>query len=523
MPTKKKIKIKTSREYVPDDPRFPGRAIGRLKRNVRKLKREAGTAEITIELAPRREKRTAARARETIYEGTEPTYHPLRATLDGLEVWYDRRVSRERWEELRQTVESGDVLIVDLLKSSGKTSGSLSFRGRFLKGAALKFTDERLGITVEVRQPLPPNHSATQTSAGVVVKMPGRAFQSRLYGFSMSRKIVRSLDAVLFPDLGSSVDERSKRLGLQRTVRDFHLAVDVAVRGAGATTWIDEELFRGHNPKAAREPWATRSKAASKATESDKDNRQLEHGHDGWTLSLNGSCIRFSVYEKDKEPKSWERVRDVLTTCGLLPGDRVVRAEWKCGPEWLRQEKSDGRSVTKLSFDEFLDALPELAERLGERYRHATPGKGAKTRWTTTPFGEAIESALKGLEERGTGALKSVAVQAVDVQKRVADSRKRLVRELWRQLACGGPGGAPLADGEVHAMVTRELTEEVPAEAVVDRMNRLRRDYGLPPLPQHDPATPAAITDGDLVTPSDADREISDDTDDRERTVRPHH
>ena len=148
MPTKKKIKIKTSHEYVPDDPRFPGRAIGRLKRNVRKLKREAGTAEITIELATSREKRTVARAGATIYEGAEPTYHPLRATLDGLEVWYDKRVSQGRWEALRRTVESGDVLVVDLLKSSGKTSGSLSLRGRFLNGAALKFTDERLGERV---------------------------------------------------------------------------------------------------------------------------------------------------------------------------------------------------------------------------------------------------------------------------------------------------------------------------------------------------------------------------------------
>jgi hypothetical protein len=429
--------------------------------------------------------------------GGDPTkaysvsFHGLRATLDGLEVHHpDVRPSDEVWESFEQTVDSGDALVGELTGSKGQRRGTLSFQGRRLGVAALRFTDDRLGIRLDVRRPLPSDHSAKRQSAGVVVTMSGRGFSTRRQGVSYARSVLRGLERLLFPERGSTDKRRWKKMAPHRFVRDVHLAVDVAVRGPDASLWIREELFRSHNPQNARKAWVTRSKASSKSTEPEHDYRELDcDNNDAWSFRLQGSCVRFTVYEKDREPKSWPNVEKVLTRCGLEPGDRVIRIEWKLGAEWLRQQKIAGRSITKLSLDEFFEALPELAEMLGERYRHAVPSSGTKARWKTSEFGTALQAALASLKVRGKGALKSIVVQATDVQKVMQGSAVRLQRELWRQRACGGPDGAELTPEEVMDRISRWFEGNSP-EAVTQRVNHERRRLGLSSVHGADSKTP---------------------------------
>lgn len=430
-----------------------------------------------------------------------PTTYPkvefqgLRWTLDYMLLQYrEVSVSRALWKLCRKHAISGEEFLIQL-RSRGKDRECLVLKPLKMGASTIVLQDKRLGVKVTVYRPRKTKATDRRTTAGVVVEIRGRAFQTRVRGIALVKRVLKGIEQVLFPEHWAGRKARWKALACHRFVRAFHLACDVAVRGPDATRWIDEVLFRGHNPRETRLSWVTKSKGKAGSAEPDakprgsRVRRKLTWSpKEGWGFELRGSCIWMTVYEKDREPKSWPHVEPVLRARGLQPGDRAVRVEWKANYEWMRDVTIGSAKLDKLPLNGFLAALPAVARKLWQRYRHANPQEGPRPRWKPSAFWRAAEGALNTLGFGVTGALHGAQVQAAERDARLARSRDVIAREVQKQLACGGPDGTPLSVEQVWGDIVARLDPTASEEVTAACLNKVRRCFGLAPLPS--PAMP---------------------------------
>lgn len=408
---------------------------------------------------------------------------PLRCAADHLEIHYKGLyIYNSKWNRLSEWIcKDKKTVALGILDSSGREICSFQLKGRF-KGGELALRDKAHGVAIHLRK-APKKHSA-QSPASVRVVISGRAFSSRSRGTSLTRRVLRGVEQLLFRDRGDSVEERWEALDPYRKVYEAHIAADVGVRGSADSRWVDDVVFGGGNVDDAREPWVCRAKSAPDLFEASRDHDARMSGRSsrgGRSFRLKGTHIWMTVYEKHRSPReeNWRLLKEVLKKRGLKKGDGVLRLEFKLQRGWMQSQKVKGRSLSDFSVDEFLEYLPTLTALLSTRYRHTEPGEGRRERRALSRFGQVAHETLALMGTPTKDAIKSKAIVARSVVSSGAVQRKRIIHALNRLIAHGGEAGAPLSVQGFADLLAYQANQGVRDNLSRDGLNRLRAQHGL--------------------------------------------
>jgi hypothetical protein len=142
----------------------------------------------------------------------------------------------------------------------------------------------------------------------------------------------------------------------------------------------------------------------------DDDHQASIVGREGRGRTLYfGSNPLLRVYERDRKTDGdWPVLASTLCDLGWSPSERLIRSEFEIKRDWLRDQEIGGVRGDRLTFDEWVAALPTIVRELTTRYRHvegkARGARGAVIEARRRPTSRYWSAVVAAVERFGTTA-----------------------------------------------------------------------------------------------------------------------
>jgi hypothetical protein len=446
-------------------------------------------------------------------------FRVLRVALDWVRVLYREWVTGKAWKRLRACAEtsgaldlvlplSGEVLTLKV-KRKGDSEIRLDGDGVHLvvrarpeaPRAGLTPADPVVRELQRARLEVKRAAAASQLEAqpyGVEFDVQGRALSASCDGFDVLDDVRTGVEQLLFRHHGATLEGRRAALAPCTYLGRFDLAVDVAVAGLGASTWIEHRLFRGGHLDRARADWSSRARAQDGHRAAGPDDETSLEGDTrlqgtearGRTIYFGSQPLLARLYVKDKHwGESAGALQATLAELGWNGADRVVRMEFEMHRAWLRDQKFDDVRGHTLTLDELLGTMPLIARRLAVRYRHTEgAAKVPAYRRPTSRYWCAVVDGLEQFAATRPEVARSPfkLLRSVKRGRRIEAAAERGARALVVIEAAGDEHGRELATHEALRVVLDARHDPRLAERFAELRHRVRRELGWLPARRWD-------------------------------------
>lgn len=384
------------------------------------------------------------------------TWVVLRIAIDHLEFAYKTHLCREVWRKCLEAWRFKRPITLKLRRSGKSTRVQLTAQATVSdrEPDRIVFKDPGTNLTIHVRRPFETDTGRVPDPYRCVrVTIHGSWFSRRRTGRTLVELVRTAVEAWFFKDRGRNPQVRRSELAPITLPCRFDIADDIAVSGADAEAWIENDFFAGGHRDRALLPWP---KWAHRKGENPGTN---EHGR---SIVLPGKNIRHTVYEKDKQmrgekPEAWPGFQVSLKKFGWNGSDRLLRRECSLYSEWFRNETFtlDGRTIRgrEAPLDDLLALLPTIMNKLWRRNAHRVPHPTRRRdRWPLSAFWEAVKPDPDLFARGRKGA---TSVSTMQTERLVATSEKRWARGVAEVLRLAEVGGADGTSLTVEAVLTR--------------------------------------------------------------------
>lgn len=371
-------------------------------------------------------------------------------------------------------------------------------------GDTLVLSRKEAGVRIVIRRPssveIDPVQQQQQTYR-VEVDIQGTLLSGSKSGWDVLSDVRAAVEALVYGDQAETPEELRAILAPRTFAGRFDIAFDCAVQGddGRADEWIEHGIYRGGHLDEARASWSSRSRSRKGVARIDgEDPKGDESGEEelkpikdedktrllgtyakGRTLYFGSpELLMLRVYERDKlEHGDWEILKETLLGCGWNSKDRLIRAEFVIQRAWLRDQRIGGTRGDQLTLDEYLEALPSIAEQLVERYRHTLGGTTRVRRADTSKWWRTVttEGTKRMREASGWDSVREV--MSHQRSKRI----DRAIRDGAHAAAALVALGRVSTFAEAFCLFSATIHDPSLADHFAEYEGRIRRSWELDP------------------------------------------